>query len=149
MRRMLIVNKNSFSTDMAILIARIGIAALMLTHGIPKMMMIFEEEVQFPSVMGMSAELSLAIAVFAEVFCSVLLLAGYATRFASIPLIIIMLVAALSIHSGDPFAKQELAFLYLLIYIVLLLLGSGKYSMDYLLHRKGSATNYNVEAIQA
>ena len=149
MKKIFNVDNGSNTTGIALLVARVGIAALMLTHGIPKMMMLFSgAPVQFPPVMGLSAELSLCLAVFAEVFCSALLLAGFATRLATIPLIITMLVAVLFIHAADPFAKQEPAFQYLLVYIVLLFTGSGKFSMDYLLQRKRSITNYSVREVQ-
>lgn len=137
MKKIIQVNKAAATTDLAILIARIGIAALMLTHGIPKMMMLFSGgPVQFPPVMGLSAELSLGLAVFAEVFCSILLLVGFATRLATIPLIITMLVAVGLIHAADPLSKQEPALQYLLVYIILLFTGSGKFSIDYLLQRQ-------------
>jgi len=103
--------------------------------------------VQFPPVMGLSAEVSLGLAVFAEVFCSVLLLAGFVTRLAVLPLIITMLVAALMIHAADPFAKQEPALQYLLVYIVLLFTGSGKFSTDYLLQGKRPRA-YTVKKVQ-
>jgi putative oxidoreductase len=149
MKRILSVNKSATSTDIALLVARIGIAALMLTHGIPKMMMLFSgAPVQFPPVMGLSAELSLGLAVFAEVFCSVLLIAGFATRLAVVPLIITMLVAAFIIHGADPFGKQEPSIQYLLVYVVLLFAGSGKYSIDYLLQRKKVQNNYDSKAVQ-
>jgi putative oxidoreductase len=149
MKQTLSVNNNSNTTDIAILIARVGIAAFMLTHGIPKMMMLFSGgPVQFPPVMGMSAQFSLGLAVFAEVFCSVLLLTGLVTRLATIPLIITMAVAVLFIHTADPFAKQEPALQYLLVYVVLLFTGGGKYSIDYLLQRRKSAVNYNSNGLQ-
>lgn len=137
MKKLLRVNNATPTIDMALLIARIGIAALMLIHGIPKMVILFSEApVQFPAVLGIPAELSLTLTVFAEVVCSVFILAGCATRLATMPLIITMLVAVFVIHIGDPFAKQEPALYYLLVYIVLLLAGSGKYSIDYLLQRQ-------------
>ena len=149
MRKLLSVNSTTPTTDTALLTARIGIAALMLIHGIPKMLMLFSEvPVQFPAVMGMSAELSLALTVFAEVVCSVFILAGFATRLATVPLIITMLVAVFVIHIADPFAKQEPALYYLLVYVVLLIAGSGKYSIDYLLQSKGSTANYSAGKIQ-
>jgi putative oxidoreductase len=49
-----------------------------------------------------------------------------------------MLVAVLYIHSADPFAKQEPGIQYLVLYVILFITGSGKYSIDYLLHRKHS-----------
>jgi putative oxidoreductase len=149
MRKIFSVNSTSNTTDLALFIARVGIAALMLIHGIPKLVMLFSgAPVQFPSVMGMSAELSLALTVFAEVVCSVFILAGFATRLATIPLIITMLVAVFVIHVADPFAKQEPALYYLLVYVVLLVAGSGKYSIDYLLQSKGATTNYSAKEIQ-
>jgi putative oxidoreductase len=146
MNKILNVNKAANITDIALLVARAGIAAFMLTHGIPKLVMLLSgAPVQFPPVMGMSAELSLGLAVFAEVFCSILLLAGFATRLAVIPLIITMVIALVFIHAADPFAKQELAFQYLLVYLVLLFAGSGRFSVDYLLQGKKVPANYSMK----
>lgn len=139
MKKVLSVTPATGAVDAALLIARIGIALLMLSHGLPKMFMLFSgEPVQFIPVFGMSAEVSLALTVFAEVACSILLLVGLGTRLAVIPLIITMLVAAFVIHAADPFAKQEPSLQYLLVYLVLLLAGSGKFSADYLLQRKSA-----------
>src|SRR5436853_7655985 len=115
MKKIFSVHKATTTTDIALVIARIGIAALMLTHSIPKLVMLFSEApVQFPQVLGMSAELSLALAVFAEVFCSILLLAGFATRLAVIPLAITMLLAVFFIHAADLLSVKEPALHYLL-----------------------------------
>ncbi len=142
MKKILSVNNRSGKTDLALLLVRLGIAALMLTHGIPKLMMLVSgAPVQFPTVMGMSAKLSLGLAVFAEVFCSAFILTGFATRLATIPLIITMLVAIIFIHAADPIAIKEPALHYLLVYAVLLFAGSGKYSVDYLLNRKSHPVN--------
>lgn len=137
MKKLLNVNEATTATDIAVLIARIGIASLMLTHGIPKLMMLISGgPIQFPPVFGMSPELSLILAVFAEVVCSVLLLAGLGTRLVLIPLFATMLVAALLIHSSDPFAVKEPAILYSLVFGTLFLTGSGRYSLDYLIQKK-------------
>ncbi len=131
------VKNNYKSTDLVLLIVRVGIAALMLTHGIPKLAKLFSgEPVVFPNVLGMGANLSLALAVFAEVFCSVFILIGFGTRLATIPLIITMLVAVFVIHFADPFSKKEVGLLFLLIYIFLLNAGSGKYSIDAFVNAK-------------
>ena len=149
MKKILSVNKATTSIDIALVIARTGIAALMLTHGIPKLVMLFSgAPVQFPEVLGMSAEFSLALAVFAEVFCSILLLAGFATRLAVIPLAITMLVAVFFIHAADPLSIKAPALHFLLAYIVLLFAGSGKYSMDYVLQLKRATTSYRNQRVQ-
>jgi len=120
--------------DVWLLILRICVAGFMLTHGTSKLMKLFSgNEIEFLDIFGIGAGTTLALVVFSEFLCSVLIGIGLATRFATIPLIITMLVAALYIHSGEPFGKKELAFLYLLAYFTILILGSGKYSMDYFL----------------
>lgn len=137
MKKLFTTNTKSLNNDLALLLARIAIAVLMLAHGLPKMQILFSgDPIQFPPVFGMSAGLSLALAVFAEVFCSILILVGFATRLATVPLIITMLVAVFSILATDVFAKKELAVLYLAGYVVLFFAGSGKYSVDQLLQPK-------------
>ncbi len=137
------MNKNfstSFSAlhlDIALLLLRVTIAVLMLTHGIPKLDMLNADPIEFMNFMGLGPEISLYLTIFAEVICSLLLLFGIATRLAAIPLIITMLVAIFVAHINDPLASMEMAIHYLLVYLVLLLLGAGRYSVDYALsHRK-------------
>lgn len=119
------------NADIALLVLRIIGGGFMLAHGIPKLMKLFAGgEIQFANPFGIGAGPSLALTVFAEVLCAGLILIGLKTRLATIPLIITMLVAALMIHGADPFGKKELALMYLGVYTALLMLGSGKYSVD-------------------
>ncbi len=135
MNRIFKTDFEAIQVDIALLIIRIGVGLLMLTHGIPKLqMLIAGGEIQFPGVMGMSPALSLGLTVFAEVLCSILIFIGLGTRLASIPLIITMIVAVFLIHANDPLAGKEMGLLYLLLYIPLLILGGGKFSLDRLLN---------------
>lgn len=137
MTRLLTTEVKQTQLDVALLALRIGIAAMMLVHGLPKLQMLFSGDVsQFPSVLGMGSGLSLTLATLAEVVCSLLILFGLGTRLASIPLLITMLVAVLIVHATDPFAAQELGLLYLLGYVVLLLLGGGRFSLDAMLTKE-------------
>lgn len=130
-------NYNHRSLDFALLILRLAIAGLMLTHGIGKLNTLLEGgEIKFPDPIGVGSVLSLVLTVFAEVFCSALILIGLATRLAVLPLIVTMLVAVLVIHAADGMQEKELAFHYLLAYLVLLFAGSGKFSVDSLISRK-------------
>jgi putative oxidoreductase len=137
MKKVFAVTNTSNAAGFALLAARLGISALMLTHGIPKLLMLFSgQPIQFPGLIGLSSSVSLGLAVFAEVFCSLLILTGFATRLAVIPLITTMLVAVTVIHAADPISVKEPALLYTLAYIVLLIAGSGKFSLDNLLFHK-------------
>jgi len=130
------------NVNFSLLILRIGVSGLMLTHGYPKLMQLFSgEPVSFASVLGLSATISLILAVFAEFFCSLFIIFGFYTRLAAIPLIVTMSVAAFHIHSDDPFSVKEKALLFLLFYIMLLLTGGGKFSVDYQLLRNKRKKN--------
>lgn len=128
---------NSNSLNAILLIVRISVSSFMLTHGIPKLMKFFSEgEITFPDPLGVGKIPSLLLTVFSEVVCSLLILIGFGTRLAVIPLMITMCVAAFIVHSTDGFGKQELPLLYLLVYLVLFVSGSGKYSIDGMINRK-------------
>jgi len=125
--------------NILLLVLRISIAFLMIQHGFPKLSKLLEGgEIQFANPIGLGPGISLALAVFAEFFCSILIGIGLGTRLASIPLLITMFVAAFISHGADPLARKELAILYLLFYMILLVTGSGKFSLDFLLTRKKS-----------
>ncbi|MFW6290116.1 MAG: DoxX family protein [Mariniphaga sp.] len=120
-----------------LLLLRVLAAAFMLTHGFPKLIQLFTGDPEsFSSVLGMNPALSLLLAVFAEFLCSTLIILGFFTRLASIPLIITMAVAAFHVHSADPFATKEKALLFLLIFTFLLLTGGGNYSVDGIMYKK-------------
>jgi len=136
MKKIFTTGVNPISTHMSSLILRLSAGGFMLTHGVPKFQRLLSGEFQFADPFGLGPGVSLGMAVFAELVCSVLLILGLGTRLATIPLIVTMAVAAFIAHGADPFGKKEMALLYLAVYLVLLLLGSGKYSFDYVLQKK-------------
>lgn len=123
--------------NFVLMLLRLAVGILMLTHGIGKFSTLFGGgPVQFPDPIGLGATASLSLAVFSEVFCSILLILGIGTRLAAIPLLITMLVAAFIVHANDAFGKQELPLLYAAIYLVIALAGAGKISMDNWIYSK-------------
>ncbi len=131
------IAKQQKLVDTGLLLLRIGIASLMLFgHGFDKLVGFSEKAVHFPDPLGVGSVASLGLTVFAEFFCSVAILFGFFTRYATVPLIITMLVAIFIIHGDDPWSKKEFATLYLLPYLTLLFSGSGRYSVDFKLFKK-------------
>lgn len=93
-------------------------------------MKLLNGDMQFGDPLGVGAEVSLVLAVFAEAICSILIILGLGTRLATVPLIITMATAAFIVHASDPFGRQELPILYILAFVTLLITGPGKYSID-------------------
>ena len=124
----------TFTHHFFLLLTRISVALLMLTHGVPKLDKLLEGgDIQFADPIGLGPTLSLILVVFSEVVCSILIAVGYKSRLATIPLIITMLVAAFITHVNDGIFKQEKALLYILVYTMIILTGSGRFSVDNLL----------------
>jgi len=136
MKKIFTTNYSPVAFNLSTLILRLSAGTFMLTHGVPKLQHVLAGEMQFADPFGLGPGVSLVLAVFAEFLCSILLILGLGTRLATIPLIVTMGVAGFLSHGADPFGRKELALFYLAVYIVLLLLGGGKISVDYFLQKK-------------
>jgi len=109
---------------------------MMFAHGADKLVNFGDNVLQFPNPLGLGATASLVLVVFAEFFCSIAIGFGFLTRLATIPPIITMLIAAFVVHAPDPWPRKELAVVYLLLYIVILIAGPGKHSIDQRIFQK-------------
>ena len=132
-KKILSTGSNLLLNNIALLILRVATSAFMLTHGLPKLDKLLSENPTFPDPLGVGVLLSLGLVVFSEVICSLFLILGLATRIFTIPLIITMVVAVFMIHADDPFNKQEMGLLYLINYIIILVFGPGRFSIDKLI----------------
>jgi putative oxidoreductase len=119
-----------------ILFLRIFFGLLMITHGLTKLSHFDQLADSFPDPIGWSSRLSLMMIISAEIGCSVFLIFGLFTRIAAIPLLFSMTIAIFVAHATDPFAKKELAIIYAGMYVLFLFTGGGKFSLDYILHKK-------------
>ena len=83
------------------------------------------------------------LAASTEMAGVVLLTLGLATRFISIPLIITMLVAIITVHMGNGFEAGnngfEIPLYYILMLLVLMTNGAGKISLDHLIAKRRSS----------
>ncbi len=114
----------------SLLILRLSLGGLMIPHGFDKLKNFVSYSPSFADPFHLGSTASLALSIFAEFFCAVLVVAGLLTRLATVPLIIGMSVALFHAHGGDVFGKGEKAALFLFGFIALLFAGPGKMSMD-------------------
>ncbi len=119
-------------TSLGLLLVRVVAGGMMLVgHGWSKLADFSDLAQRFPEPLGLgSSGFSLGLAVFAEVFCAAAVAVGFVTRFAAVPLVVTMAVAAFVIHADDPWAKKELALAYAATFLALIFTGAGKFSVD-------------------
>lgn len=130
LKKILNTGKHSSSINFGLLIFRVGVSAMMITHGWGKFQKVLDGNFSFGDPLGIGVEASLILAAFAEFICSILVILGLTTRFATIPLMITMLVAWQIAHGDDPFSSQEKSVFYLLSFLFIFITGPGKYSLD-------------------
>jgi putative oxidoreductase len=119
------------TNNLGLLVLRLGLGGFMFFgHGWDKLMNFSVKSSQFPDLLGIGSTGSLALATFAEFFCSLALILGLGTRLSAIPLIVTMFVAAFVAHADDPFQRKELALLYMSGFTAVFFLGAGGLSLD-------------------
>ncbi len=126
--------KNTYNTSasIALLVLRIAFAGMLMTHGWAKLSN-FDATAQAFEAMG--GAVAAGLVIFAEFFCSIGVIIGLLYRLALIPLIINMSVAFFAAHGARLTGENngEMAYLYLVVFVVLMITGPGKYALDRLL----------------
>lgn len=123
----------NMTTSIGLLVLRVGFGALMMVHGVEKLLGYSDLVSKFPDPIGLGGQVSLIAAIGAELVCSVLLIVGFGTRLATLPLIFTMLVALFVVHGSHEWSVKEKSALYLAAYVPLIITGPGVFSLDYLL----------------
>jgi len=129
-------HRQSLTSSLGLLILRLGASGYLLMHGWGKLQMMLDGNFEkFPDPLGVGNGVSLVLIFFAEFVCAVLVMAGLATRFAAVPVVIAMAVAAFVVHADDPWtmgqgASKEPALLYLIAFLTLVFTGAGRCSVD-------------------
>ncbi|MGH2642997.1 MAG: DoxX family protein, partial [Chitinophagaceae bacterium] len=109
---------------------------IMYNHGLMKLEHFSEIAPRFANPLHIGSYLSFLLVLFAEIICGPLLVLGLFTRWASIPLIIEMLVLIFMVENQHGLSGVELPLHLLIGFIVVLILGPGKISLDGLISRR-------------
>jgi putative oxidoreductase len=130
MKKLMSIQYNPLAFNTSMLLLRLTLGILMMAHGYDKLIHLNEYKATFLNFLGIGSTGSLLLVVFAEFFCALFIVIGLFTRIVTIPLIITMAVVVFQVHILDFFGKAELGSLYLTGYLVLLMCGPGKVSID-------------------
>jgi putative oxidoreductase len=129
--------ENRIPVNLGKLVLRLTFGLTMMTHGKGKLVDLFSgNPIEFPDPLGVGAATSLGLTVFAEFVCSALVAIGLLTRLSAVPVVICMAVAFFVIHAADPFGDREHAFIFMMGFLAIFLLGGGRYSIDNFILKK-------------
>ena len=118
--------------SLLILALRLFFGVMFFIHGLDKMMNFSVLVDNYPSVFGFGSYMTLMLSIFCEFCCSMFLIAGLMIRIVVLPMIAAMAVAFFDIHDGF-LPEGELSLIYLCVFVLLYLVGPGRYSLDYLI----------------
>ena len=122
---------HSRAASFGLLLLRLGAGGMMIAgHGWGKLLSFQARSAQWPDPLGIGHAPSMAGTVGAEVVCAALVMIGFATRIAALPLVFTMAVAGFVINAGEPWGEKELAAIYLVPFLALVFTGPGAYSLD-------------------
>ena len=122
--------------DAGLFLLRVIFGLLLMQYGWEKFSKYAEWSKDFPDPLGIGSPASLALCIFAELFCAGFLVLGLFSRFVLVPLIINMVVIALVVHADDPMREREHAISFLIPFLTIFMAGPGKYSVDNLILKK-------------
>ena len=138
--------KTDLGASLGLLILRLGACGFLAAHGWGKVQMVLAGELdKFADPIGIGVGPSLVLAAGAEFVCSLLVMAGFATRLAALPPAFTMAVAAFVFHAADPWTmsgpgpSKEPALLFLTAFVALACLGPGEFSVDAILAKRRAA----------
>jgi len=118
-----------------LLFMRVAAAALLMyVHGLPKLLHWGTELQKIEDPFGLGPTFSLAFAVFAEVFCPILLILGVYARLACLPVLGVLAVALGVVHLEWTIEEGQFAWLLAILFAGLALTGPGPLVVGALRH---------------
>lgn len=134
------------TADFGLLVLRLASGGfLFVGHGLGKVQRLLEGRTDWADPIGIGPLPSLVLAAFAESVCALAVAVGFKTRWAAVPPLITMLVAAFIAQAGEPFAELEKALLFAAAFLTLICTGGGRYAFDALLSRRRASRRQSVK----
>ncbi|AOE78933.1 DoxX family protein [Pseudomonas lurida] len=113
--------------DLGLLFLRVsGALFLLWVHGLPKLLNYSEQLKLIEDPFHLGASVTLLLAIFAEVLCPLLIMAGVLVRLACLPILCVLLIALGVVHPEWTLFEAQFGWLLLIIFTALLISGPGR-----------------------
>jgi putative oxidoreductase len=137
MKKLTILGFLPSSTDCGLLVLRVAVClSLFLKHGTEKLFGFWQMSAHFPNLLHLGI-FGLVFATLSDGICSLLILAGLVTRWASLVCFVNIFAAWALVHHFLFFGRGsdhgELVVLYLAAFLTIFIAGPGRFSLDALL----------------
>lgn len=117
--------------DVGLLFLRVsGGLFLLWVHGLPKLLDFSAQLQLIEDPFHLGAHLTLSLAIFAEVLCPLLIIAGVLVRLACLPILFVLLVALLIVHPQWSVAEGQFGWLLLILFTSLFIAGPGRLALN-------------------
>jgi putative oxidoreductase len=116
--------------DLGLLFLRAsGALFLLFVHGLPKLLNFKAQLSLIEDPFHLGAPLTLSMAIFAEVLCPLLILTGVLARLACLPILFLLLVALVVVHSDWSVDQGQFGWLLIIIFTSVLIAGPGRLAL--------------------
>ena len=109
---------------------------LMIVHGLKKIGIGVAEAEQVPNPLHLPEGFNHLFAIAGNLVFPVFIMIGFLTRLAVWPVLAITLTGYFVLHWHDPLLVSDTPFIYSVVFLLIAVLGAGKYSIDYWLYQK-------------
>jgi putative oxidoreductase len=103
---------------------------LFRVHGLRKLKNEMGQEEQIPNPLYLPEKLNQFVANFSDLVAPFFVMVGFATRLVVLPIIGVTAIGYAVVHRRDSLQVRDVPYVYTLSFLLLLLMGPGKYSID-------------------
>ncbi len=112
---------------------------LIMAHGLKKVGVGVKEAEHIPNPLHLPETFNNGFAIAANLFFPLLVIVGFCTRLATLPTLAVTLTGYFVVHWHGTLLERDTPFMYSLAFLLIAVLGAGKYSIDNYLYEKLSA----------
>ncbi|WP_186307783.1 DoxX family protein [Paraburkholderia sp. BCC1884] len=114
--------------DIGLLFLRVCASLLVLAvHGLPKLIHYASQAAVIEDPFHLGRGVSMAFAIFAEVICPPLMILGIATRFAALPILVVVVIALAFVHRDWSLEQGQFAWMLLILFGTIAIAGPGRF----------------------